>query len=330
MRIDEIASHELRKLGQTEIFLSPIGLGCWQFSKGRGLTGRYWKSLADEEINQIVEESHRGGINWFDSAEAYGFGESERALRRAIDEVVQDREDIIIATKWWPLLRSSRSLLNSIDERLDALGVSIIDLYQIHHPYSFSSTQSEMRAMIRLVESGKIRAIGLSNYSAKAMRDAHKELSKHGLTLASNQVEYSLLNRKIEKNGILDTARELGISIIAYSPLAQGLLTGRFHKDPTQIYQVRAFRRIFWTITQKKIEQSRDIIQVLQRLAVKYEVTLAQIAINWVINTQGNQVVAIAGASSKEQAHENVQSMNFELSEEDIHSLNEVSTRFAQ
>lgn len=330
MDIADKKSLKLRQLGQTELFLSPIGLGCWQFSKGRGMTGRYWKALPDDEINNIVRESIRGGINWFDSAEAYGYGESEKALCRALNTIDQAQEDIIIATKWWPLLRTASSLLNSIDVRLDALGVSTIDLYQIHVPFSFSSTRTEMRAMAKLVERGKIRSIGLSNYSAKAMRVAHRELSRYGLSLASNQVEYSLLNRKIETNGILDTALDLGISIIAYSPLAQGLLTGRFHKDPAQIHQLRTFRRIFWALNRKQIEQSRDVIQELHRMAMKYEVTPAQIAINWVINNLGKQGVAVVGASSQKQALENVESMNFELSEDDIRFLNEATSRFTK
>lgn len=320
---------ESRQLGGTDLFVSPLGLGCWQFSKGKGMTGRYWKALEEDQIKQIVKESLSGGINWFDSAEAYGYGESERALKRALLANNQARQDIILATKWWPLFRTARSLLDSIDVRLDALGESTIDLYQIHHPFSFSSTQSEMRAMLKLVEMGKIRSVGLSNYSAKAMRTAHAELVANGLTLAANQVEYSLLNRKIETNGILDTARELGISIIAYSPLAQGLLTGRFHQDPSQISQLRAFRRIFKRLTPGQLDQSQDVIQELQRLAVKYEVTPAQIALNWVFNNQGKHVVAIVGASSAGQSVDNVNSMTFQLAEEDILSLNVVSARYA-
>ena len=193
----------LRSLGKTDLKVSPIGLGCWQFSKGKGLTGRYWSVLSDDDIAEIVKLSLDGGVNWFDSAEAYGSGESERALARALKRLEVAREDVIIATKWWPLLRSARSMVNSIDERLNALGVSQIDLYQIHQRLSRSSVNAEMRSMAKLVDMGKIRSVGISNYSAEDMRAAHNELQIHGMMLASNQVKFNLLDRRIESNANL-------------------------------------------------------------------------------------------------------------------------------
>ena len=242
-----------RRLGGSDLFVSPIGLGCWQFSKGRGMTGRYWQALSDETITEIVHCSLRTGVNWFDTAESYGSGESERALSRALNRLGKQPEEVIIATKWWPFLRTARSLESGIDMRLENVGASRIDLYQIHLPISFSSTRAEMRAMAKLVAKGKICYIGLSNYSASAMQIANDELSRFGLTLASNQVEFNLLNRKIETNGVLDKAKELGVSIIAFSPLAQGLLTGRYHEDPDSIQTVRVFRKIYKGFGRRKV-----------------------------------------------------------------------------
>jgi aryl-alcohol dehydrogenase-like predicted oxidoreductase len=199
--------------------ISPIGLGCLQFSRGRGISGIMWPSLSRDEINDIVHTSVKSGVNWFDTAELYGWGESERALSRSLKNLNIPRNDIVIATKWWPVLRTAKSIGSSSDKSLTALDTDKIDLYQIHNSFSFSSISREMKEMANLVQTGKVRYIGVSNFSAQAMRKAHSELLSYGLKLVSNQVNYSLLKRDIERNGILDTANELGISLIAYSPL---------------------------------------------------------------------------------------------------------------
>jgi aryl-alcohol dehydrogenase-like predicted oxidoreductase len=173
--------------------VSPIGLGCWQFSKGKGLGGKFWPVLEVDEIENIVKVSLEGGVNWFDTAENYGRGESERALSRALKKLGRSPENVIIATKWWPLFRTAKSIIKTIDRRLSALGSFPIDLYQIHWPYSFSSAAAQMKAMAALVRQGKIRYVGVSNFSAQKMRIAQQELSSQGVDLISNQVQYSLL-----------------------------------------------------------------------------------------------------------------------------------------
>jgi len=317
--------YALRSLGNTEIKVSPIGLGCWQFSKRSGLTGRYWPDLSECEITEIVACSLDRGLNWFDTAENYGGGASERALSRALARLKVPREEIVIATKWWPLLRRAGSIVKTIDERLEALGVKQIDLYQIHLPISFSSVRSEMRAMAELVEAGKIRSVGLSNYSAKSMRIAHATLQEYELVLAANQVQYNLLERDIEINGILETAKELGITIIAYSPLAQGLLTGKYHTEPQRLKDVGAFRKIYEGFNRRLLEKTQPVVDLLASMAEKYSVTPAQIALNWVIQVHGESIVTIAGAIKPSQAEDNAQAIRFTLSESDIADLNRVS-----
>ena len=316
---------KLRKLGQCDLTLSPVGLGCWQFSKGKGMSGRYWKSIGDGQILGVVDKSLKSGVNWFDTAEYYGNGESELALSLALQTLNINKENVVIATKWWPFLRTAGSIVKTIDQRLEALGVSSIDLYQIHVPLSFSSRSAEMRAMASLVEQGKVRSIGLSNYSAAAMRTAHKELAKFGIPLASNQVEYNLLNRNIESNGILKTAKELGISIIAYSPIAQGLLSGKYQDNPEQISNVRLFRRIYKLFNSRLVARCQPIVDCLRKISEKYNATPAQVAINWVIHNQGDIVIAVAGASKPEHASQNAKAMTFRLSDEDMMELDEIS-----
>jgi len=318
----------LRPLGKSDLTISPIGLGCWQFSKGKGLDGKYWAVLDDKEIKNIVSVSLEGGINWFDTAESYGRGESEKALSRALNLLEKSFEDVIIATKWMPLFKTAKSIIKTIDKRIENLNNYRIDLYQVHHPWSFSTTKAEMRAMARLVESQKIRYVGVSNFSAKRMKIAQNELSRYGLNLISNQVKYNLLDRKIETNGILDTAKELGISIIAYSPLAQGLLTGKFHEDPNLIRKRSGPRKYMRAFKPRGLEKSRIVINVLKELAEKYHVTPSQVALNWLINFHGNTVVAIPGATRIYQAKENTGSMRFKLIKEELDYLDKVSAPF--
>ena len=320
--------NKLRQLGKSDLRVSPIGLGCWQFSKGKGVTGKYWPELPDTEIRDIVEVSLAGGINWFDTAEAYGWGESEKALSNVLVSLGRDPENELIATKWFPILRTAASFIKTIDQRLAALNVKCIDLHQIHSPLSFSSTASLMKAAVRLIEEKKIRYIGISNYSAAGMRKAHKELSIYDIPLISNQVEYNLLNRKIESNGVLDTAKELGISIIAYSPLAQGVLTGKFHEDSANLKKLSGSRKYRKVFNKKSLERSRPVITVLKELSEKYQASPSQIALNWVINFCGDTVVAIPGATSKKQAEANTNAMRFTLMNDELGYLDEVSTKF--
>jgi len=314
----------LRKLGQSALSVSAIGLGTWQFSKKNGFAGKYWDFISDEEILKIVQTSLEGGINWLDTAELYGKGESEKAIARALKTLGKKPGDVIIATKWWPIFRFASNLENSIGERLKALDGYPIDLYQIHMPYSFSNLSDEMRAMGRLVKQGKIRYAGVSNYSAKQMERAYIELSQYGIKLISNQVHYNLMNRKIETNGILSKAKELGISIIAYSPLAQGVLTGKFHDNPELLKNVgmRKNRSFFKS---GSLLKSKPLIEVLRSLGQKYSVTPGQVALNWLVTFSGDTVVAIPGASKLSQAQDNLGCLHFRLNTDELRQIDTAS-----
>lgn len=293
------------------------------------MTGSYWSELSDESIDEIVDASLSGGINWFDTAEAYGGGESERSLAWALRRLEIDPQTVIIATKWWPFLHTARAISRNIDQRLEALNVPHVDLYQIHIPYSLSSTRSEMRAMAKLLDRGVVRYVGLSNYSARSMHIAHQELAKTGHTLVSNQVKFNLLDRSIETNGVLETARELGMSLIAYSPLAQGLLTGKFHAEPGRAREAQPFRKIYNPVTSRRLDKSRPLIQKLHDLASKYRATPSQVALSWVLQVHGDLLVTVAGASKAYQARDNAKAMNITLSDDDMGCLNSASRDYA-
>jgi aryl-alcohol dehydrogenase-like predicted oxidoreductase len=316
-----------RRLGKSEIEITVIGLGCWQFSKGGGGIGWYWQNLSQEKINAIVSASMKGGINWFDTAEAYGMGSSEKSLSTALHSLEVEPGNVVIATKWNPTLRTSKSIVNTIDQRLDCLQGYPIGLYQIHHPTSLSTVEAQMLAMVRLLREGKIRSVGVSNFFAGQVRKAHAVLKRQGFQLVSHQVPYSLLNRRIERNGILKAAQELGITIIAYSPLSQGVLTGKFHNKTESISTRPGLRKYLPKFKEKGLQRTAPLITELTAIAKAYGVSPAQIALNWLLHVHGDTVVVIPGASSVSQAEDNLNAASFKLNPKEMQSLDEISAR---
>ncbi len=317
----------LRPLGKTDLMITPIGLGCWQFSKQKNLAGRFWPTLEDDLIDKVVALSLEGGINWFDTAEVYGNGASEKALAKSLLTAGKKPGEVIIATKWWPMFRFASNISKTIDDRINALSPYPIDLYQVHQPWGFSNEKDEMRAMAELLKRKVIKNVGVSNFSAKKMQSAWETLDKKGIPLASNQVQYSLLNRKIESNGVMETAKKLGVSIIAYSPLAQGVVTGKFHDNPELLKNI-GFRKQSSQFKAEGLEKSRPVITLVKELAIKYNVSTSQIALNWLIYYNGDTVVAIPGATKEVHVKENTGAMTFRLTDEDMERLDKISTVF--
>jgi aryl-alcohol dehydrogenase-like predicted oxidoreductase len=311
-------------MGKSDLMITPVGLGCWQFSKQKNMAGKFWPKMEDALIEKMVKISLEGGINWFDTAEIYGNGASERALAVSLKDLGKKPGEIIVATKWWPMFRFASNILKTIDQRIEALVPFPIDLYQVHQPWGFSDVKAEMEAMASLVKEHKIRYVGVSNFSALQMRSAWEVLQKHNIHLVSNQVRYNLLDRKIESNGILQTAKELGITIIAYSPLAQGLVTGKFHDNPDLLKNI-GMRKYSSLFKPAGLEKSRPVVKTVQELAIKYGVTPSQIALNWLINSHGETVVAIPGATKESHALENTGTMTFTLTAEDLSILDKKS-----
>jgi len=311
-----------RHLGGTDIEITPIGLGTWQFSEGKGGAISTWAPVNPEETDAIVKAALESGINWFDTAELYGFGRSERSLARALVRAGAANGQAVIATKWNPLLRTARSLKGTIGRRLECLQPFGIDLHQVHFPASFSSVEAEMNALADLMEAGKVRAAGVSNFSARQMSRAHAALVKRGFVLASNQVKYSVLDRHIESNGVLETARELGITIIAYSPLEMGLLTGKFHKDPALLQSRPLGRRLR---LRRLVAKSRPLVEALDRIATAHNGSVSQVALNWLVNFHGETVVAIPGASRVRHVRESAGAMDFNLSQEEAAQIDRLS-----
>ena len=313
---------EIRSLGKTGIQVTPIGLGVMDFSGGGGLIGKAFPVIPQDDKNAIIKAALDGGINWFDTAELYGAGLSERSLAEALNANGISNDDVVIATKWFPLFRTARNIPYSIKNRIKYLDGFSIDLYMVHQPIGFSAPEAEMDAMANLVEDGKIKSVGVSNFNSERMHRAHIALAKRGLPLAVNQVHYSLLNRKIETDGTLDTARELGVTIIAYTPLAWGLLSGKYHRNPELLLKAPPYRRLQFA---NKVKRSAQLVEGLEEIANKHNATPAQVALNWLVNFSGNIVVAIPGAKKAHQAEESAGSMHITLSENEMQQIDELS-----
>jgi aryl-alcohol dehydrogenase-like predicted oxidoreductase len=289
------------------------------------LMGAFWNSPRQEEINEIVRVSIEAGINWFDTAEIYGFGRSERALSVALQKAGKKNGDVIIATKWNPIMRTASSISTTFPTREKHLTPFQIDLFQVHLPYSFSTIEKQMQAMADLMDIKRIATVGVSNFSERRMRRAQKALNARGYSLASNQVRYSLIDRGIEENGILNAAKELGISIIAYSPLAQGILTGRYHKNPEALSKLPLIRR---RSVKHLNEKAGRLIETLEGVAASYNVSISQVALSWLVGYHGETVVAIPGASRLGQAKQNAATMNFKLKPDEMDYIEQVSRPF--
>jgi aryl-alcohol dehydrogenase-like predicted oxidoreductase len=317
-----------RRLGLSPIRLSAIGLGTAQFSAGHGMSGRYGPALPQDVVHEVVYTALRGGINWFDTAEYYGEGASEACLADALYSAGKEPGDVILASKWWPVLRGANSMKVSLAKSLRQLQGFPVDLYQVHQPYSRSTIGAQMKVMADLQASGHVRAVGVCNFSARGMRAAHRALGKYDLALAANQVHYSLLNRRIESNGVLALAKRLNISIIAWSPLEQGLLTGKFHREPAALARVSPLRRRLSGLGPRRLEASRPLVEALETIAARHDATPAQVALNWLVNFHGDTVLAIPGASRSGQVRDNLGALDLQLKPAEFSAIDELSRRF--
>lgn len=306
--------------------VTPIGLGCMQFA-GRGIVARtFYPPLDQQTVTDIVAAARSGGINWFDTAEMYGGGMSERLLTSALRERGVAPGEVVIATKWAPLMRTASSITRTLPARLDALQGYPIGLHQIHMPAgALSPLAGQVRAMGALCRDRRITAVGVSNFSAGQMRMAARVLAGYGVALAANQVEISLVTRRVDRNGVLATARELGVTLIAYSPLRSGLLTGRFHDDPSAVPGLRVLRRRLGGFGPRLLERTAPLVTEVQAVAKAHGATAAQVALAWLTTFYGDTVVAIPGASKPRHAEESAAAMHLRLSERELSRLDELS-----
>ena len=294
--------------------VSAIGVGTWQF--GAREWG-YGEDYAQNTAGDIVRRALELGINLFDTAEVYGLGRSERILGETLDH--HDwRDRAFLATKFWPVLPTNAVVGQRARASAGRLRTDRIDLYQVHWPNPVFPVHLVMNSMRPLQESGLISHIGVSNYDLTRWKDAERAL---GGPVLSNQVSFSLANRK-PLNRIVPWAQENGRIVIAYSPLAQGLLGGRYDEE-NRPKDLRAANRLFLP---ESLRSARPLIDSLREIARVHEARPAQVALAWLISHPN--VVAIPGAASVEQLESNAAAADLELSDSDKARLTETAEAF--
>jgi len=309
---------EYIRLGKTDIKVSRIGLGTWQFS------GDAWGAIDYQTAREIVAKAYEVGINFFDTAAVYGRGRSEEFLGRAIKELGL-RDHVYIATKipgeWLRLV----DILVAVENQRRRLGVDAIDLMQIHWPACWHNTPicETMKTLEELVDRGVIRYIGVSNFPLQLLEHARKCLSK--IDIATSQNRYNLVEREADKE-LLPYLRREGIALIAWSPLAKGVLTGKYTPDNLPTFEdVRRNDPLF---TRDNLAKILPLLDELKRLSAKYGKTPAQIALNWL--TRDPLILPIPGAKRPEQVVENAGSVGWKLTDDDWKTLDRLGWEISQ
>ncbi|MDF1540469.1 MAG: aldo/keto reductase, partial [Candidatus Thorarchaeota archaeon] len=311
-----------RRLGKSELEVTPIGLGAMQMSGGKGMFRYFLSAIPSDTQNEVIRVALESGINWIDTAEIYGSGASERAVSEGLVAAGISPGDVLITTKWFPLFKRAKGIQTSAEKSGSRLAPYPIDLYLVHQPMSVSSVESQMNAMADLVDNEIVRAVGVSNFSKKRMIAAYDALADRGIPLAANQMQWSLTHRNIEQDGVLETAKELGISIIAYTPLGMGILTGKLHSEPERLARMPRFRR---SRLKSQLKKTKPLIDALESIASAHNATAAQVALSWNTNYHGATIVAIPGASRPIQAEQNAGAMRVRLTSEEMEYLSNLS-----
>lgn len=292
-----------------------MGIGTWAW--GDSILWGYGQSFSESDIRETFILALERGVKIFDTAEVYSLGKAESFLGRFIEDT---QAETVIASKFmpfpWRLTRSA--LLTALNQSLRRLGRAYIDLYQIHFPIPPVKIKTWLEAMAEAYEVGKIKAVGVSNFSRKQMEFSFDYLSRRSVPMISNQVEYHLLDRRIERNGTLMSATERGIKIIAYSPLAKGVLSGKYsQKNP--VPGLRGFQ--YGRLDLMRIE---PLLAEMNRIAKELGKTPAQVALNWTIK---KGTLPIPGAKNPRQLEQNIGSLGWELTDEAVALLDDVSQR---
>jgi aryl-alcohol dehydrogenase-like predicted oxidoreductase len=282
-----------RPLGRSGVSVPALGVGTNRWSTG---------GPGQARLNETLAAAVDVGMGFFDTAEIYSFGRSERAVGVAAR---QDGRPVVLASKFAPLpVRLTAAQFGSaLDRTLERLGRGSLDLYYLHFPYSLRGVDTWMTAMARAVEAGKVRAVGISNCNVARMRKAADVLARYGIPLAANQVQYSLLHRAPETNGVLEACRQMGVALIAYRPLAGGAVSAgsRRSRGPTAL------------------------ADTLQEVAAARDATTHQVALAWLLK-RDDHVIAIPGATKPDHVRENSRALTLELSDEEFASIDRAST----
>ena len=301
-----------RRIGASDLEAGAVGVGTWQWGDRR-----YWDDHDGREPTDIpatYQATMERGADFLDTAELYGFGESERVIATLR---AGDARPAVVATKYMP--SPTRWRLRSVDAAIDGslkrLGADRIDHYQVHWPYGFIPHRRLLGRLAQAVHDGRLAYVGVSNFTEPQMRRAHAVLADAGVPLVSNQVSYSLLRRAPEVNGVLDACHELDVTLIAYSPLAQGLLSGKYGPGGRQP-RSRPLRRV---LRAKTPETVMPLLETLRRIGESVGASAGQIAVAWTL--RDSAVLPIVGARTAGQAQSNADAALIDLDDEALREL---------
>lgn len=309
---------EYRKLGNSDLNVSVIGYGAW------GIGGEpFWRTEGESASVNSIEKAIESGINFFDTAPVYGFGYSEELLGKTLQTI---RKDVIIATKCglrWKKkdlksiekISTRESILEEIDLSLKRLRTDYIDLYQVHWPDENTPVEETMDTLLHIQKTGKIRNIGVSNYSIDQMRES----LEYG-QLVSLQPMYSMLEREIEKDCI-PFCIENNIGIICYSPLASGVLTGKYDEN-TEFKDWRG-QNIIGHFTGDVFISHIKKVKEISKIALKLGKTTAQLAVNWLLNQRG-VTTAIVGVKNPYQVEQNIGAVGWNIPVDELKKISDI------
>jgi aryl-alcohol dehydrogenase-like predicted oxidoreductase len=295
-----------------------IGIGTWSW--GDRLYWGYGQSYDLEDLRRVFLTCLAENITFFDTAEIYGQGMSETIIGKFLKET---GAKITLATKFMPFpwKIDRHALLRSLNRSIARLGIQTIDLYQMHYAFPPLTIETWMEGMVEAFQEGLVKSVGVSNYDRRQMQRAYDSLIQQGIPLASNQVEFHLLDRSVEQNGLLQHCKELGVKLIAYSPLASGVLTGKYSAvNPLKGTRSRRYPK-------KILQKVEPLLALMKRIGADHEgKTIAQVAINWII-CKG--ALPIPGAKTEAQVKENIGATRWKLSDAEIALLDETSEKVA-
>ncbi|MCJ2531817.1 MAG: aldo/keto reductase [Candidatus Thermoplasmatota archaeon] len=302
------------ELGKSGIRVSRVGVGMWQ----AGGKNPWGDDVNDEDSIAAMVRAHELGVNLFDTAEAYGEGHSEEVVGQAVQQI--GRDEVVIATKVSGNHLRYDDVQRACDRSLKRLGVDTIDLYQVHWPDPWQQIPltETMHGLEQLYEDEKIRAIAVSNFAVRDLEEARAALSD--TDIASNQVQYNLLQREIEKE-VLPYCQREDISVLAWSPLAKGLLTGKYERDHKPGDPLRTDHVLF---RDKNLDSVRELLRVMEEVGGIHGRTVPQVALNWDLFHEG--VIPIPGAKRPEHVESNVGAIGWDLTEKEFERIDEVSS----
>ncbi|NUM48895.1 MAG: aldo/keto reductase [Anaerolineales bacterium] len=310
------------RIGASDMEVFPLGIGAmaWGESKVWG----YGADLGYAEVRELFAASIAGGVNFFDTAEVYGNGRSEQNVGRLLAETAAP---VYVATKYAPLpwRWTKGTVSTALDRSLKRLGQESVDLYQLHFPFPFVPLKAQWHALADQVARGKVRYVGVSNYNADQMRRAYEVLDKRGVKLVSNQVEYSLVHRSPEVDGVLEACRELNVTLIAYSPLGRGLLSGKYKpgQKPTDVFRANG------PFKEAHLRKVQPLLETLEQVGKAYGgKTPAQVALNWLLR-QPN-VLAIPGAKNLRHIQTSLDAVSWEMTAEEAAQIEAASSGYRQ